>query len=107
MSRRHPIDMGAPQRHSPRMTRPAWAGLFVIALGLVAGPARALADEATLIMGGTGDPDPNAAYLAEVDTAYILPSIAPQTATPTALATPEQGYPVYVACLPLSGLRTK
>lgn len=46
-------------------------------------------------MGGTGDPDPNAAYLAQVYADYIAPAIAPQTATPTALATPEQGYPLY------------
>jgi len=65
-----------------------------LALTLVINPVPARADDATLIMGGTGDPDPDANYLTDVYDAYILPNIAPQTAIPTALFTPEQGFPL-------------
>jgi hypothetical protein len=52
------------------------------------------ANVATLIMGGTGNPVPNAAYLNSVYNAYIAPRIAPETAIPTGLTTPEQGWPL-------------
>lgn len=48
----------------------------------------------TLIMGGTGNPTPNATYLNNIYNAYIAPLIAPQSAIPTALTTPEQGFPL-------------
>lgn len=48
----------------------------------------------TLIMGGTGNPTPNAAYLNNIYNAYIAPLIAPQSAIPTGLTTPEQGFPL-------------
>lgn len=51
-------------------------------------------DVTTLIMGGTGNPTPNAAYLNNIYNAYIAPLIAPQSAIPTGLTTPEQGFPL-------------
>ncbi|SOJ57535.1 PE family protein PE3 [Mycobacterium simulans] len=51
-------------------------------------------DYATLIMGGTGNPDPSTTYLNNVYNAYIAPRIAPHTAIPTGLVTPEQGWPL-------------
>ncbi|RUP03627.1 MAG: PE-PPE domain-containing protein [Mycobacterium sp.] len=48
----------------------------------------------TLIMGGTGNPTPNATYLNSIYNAYIAPLIAPQSAIPTGLTTPEQGFPL-------------
>ncbi len=48
----------------------------------------------TLIMGGTGNPTPNAGYLNSIYNAYIAPLIAPQAAIPTGLTTPEQGFPL-------------
>ncbi|HTZ15191.1 MAG TPA: PE-PPE domain-containing protein [Mycobacterium sp.] len=65
-----------------------------LALATTLNPVCAHADDATLIMGGTGNPDPDATYLTDVYNAYILPNIAPQSAIPTALVTPEQGYPL-------------
>lgn len=56
------------------------------------GPAAA--GVATLIMGGTGNPVPNGAYLTDIYNTYIAPNIAPQTAVPTGLVTPEQGWPL-------------
>jgi hypothetical protein len=52
------------------------------------------ANLATLIMGGTGNPVPNNAYLAAIYNTYIAPNIAPGTAIPTGLTTPEQGFPL-------------
>src|SRR5690625_1274771 len=57
-------------------------------------PAVADADVVTLIMGGTGNPDPDEAYLAHVYDTYIAPNITPQTAIPTGLVTPEEGFPL-------------
>lgn len=54
----------------------------------------AAADYATLIMGGTGNPVPDNAYLDYVYNAYIAPRIAPETAIPTGLTTPQQGWPL-------------
>jgi hypothetical protein len=65
-----------------------------LALTSAINPVLADADVSTLIMGGTGDPDPDETYLTDVYHAYILPNIAPQTAIPTALVTPEQGFPL-------------
>lgn len=73
----------------------AGVGMGLLALALAISPVRAHADDATLIMGGTGDPDPPTAYLTGVYDNYILPNITPQGAILTALVTPEQGYPVY------------
>lgn len=58
----------------------------------LAGPLSA--NVATLIMGGTGNPTPNATYLNNIYNAYLAPLIAPQTAIPTGLTTPEQGFPL-------------
>ena len=76
-----------------------WALLGSFSVGCLAltsaiNPVNAHADDATLIMGGTGDPDPDETYLTDVYNAYILPNIVPQTAIPTALVTPEQGFPL-------------
>lgn len=60
----------------------------------VMGPAVAHADVVTLIMGGTGNPDPDETYLTHVYDAYIAPNITPQTAIPTGLVTPEEGFPL-------------
>ena len=57
-------------------------------------PAATNAGVATMIMGGTGNPVPNNTYLTNVYNAYIQPHIAPQTAIPTGLTTPEQGFPL-------------
>jgi hypothetical protein len=65
-----------------------------LALASTINPVCARADDATLIMGGTGDPTPDSMYLTDVNDAYILPSIYPATDTTTALTTPEQGYPL-------------
>jgi hypothetical protein len=70
------------------------ASVGCLALTSAINPALAHADVSTLIMGGTGDPDPDETYLMNVYDAYILPNIAPQTAIPTALVTPEQGFPL-------------
>lgn len=58
------------------------------------GASPPLAGASTLIMGGTGNPVPDAAYLTNVYNAYIAPRIAPLTAIPTGLTTPEQGWPL-------------
>jgi hypothetical protein len=79
-----------------------WLGLALLgslsvgcsALTSAINPVLAYADISTLIMGGTGDPDPDQTYLTDVYNAYILPNIAPQTAIPTGLVTPEQGFPL-------------
>ncbi|MGO8964525.1 PE-PPE domain-containing protein [Mycobacterium sp.] len=52
------------------------------------------ADDSALIMGGTGDPDPDETYLVDVYNDYILPNIAPESAIPTTLVTPEEGFPL-------------
>lgn len=57
----------------------------------VASPAAT--NYATRIMGGTGNPVPNATYLTSIYNTYIAPFIT-GTATPTGLATPEQGWPL-------------
>ncbi|MDP7723718.1 PE-PPE domain-containing protein [Mycobacterium sp. TY814] len=62
-------------------------------------PTQLAVDYATLIMGGTGNPVPDSTYLNNVYNAYIAPRIAPNTAVPTGLTTPEQGWP-------LTGLRS-
>lgn len=67
-------------------------GELLAAIGAPAGPAPA--GVATLIMGGTGNPVPNSAYLNAIYNTYIAPLIAPATATPTGLTTPEQGFPL-------------
>jgi len=80
-----------------------WLGLALLvsgSAGLLAltsaiNPAFAYGDDATLIMGGSGDPTPDTTYLTDVNDAYILPNIYPATDTATALTTPEQGYPMY------------
>lgn len=80
-----------------------WPGLALLAsvgagcsaLTSQIAPVLAHADDATLIMGGTGNPDPDETYLTDVYNDYILPNISPDTATLTALVTPEQGYPDY------------
>jgi hypothetical protein len=69
---------------------PGSAGAGCLALMSAINPVVACADVSTLIMGGTGDPDPDETYLTDVYHAYILPNIAPQTAIPTALVTPEK-----------------
>ncbi len=61
------------------------------ASGTAATPA---ANLATLIMGGTGNPVPSNAYLTAIYDNYIAPNIAPGTAIPTGLTTPEQGFPL-------------
>jgi len=68
------------------------AGFLALASSI--NPVCAHADDATLIMGGTGDPTPDSMYLTDVNNAYILPNIYPATDTTTALTTPEQGYPL-------------
>jgi hypothetical protein len=65
-----------------------------LALAWTINPVCAHADDATLIMGGTGDPTPDSMYLTDVNNAYILPNIYPATDTTTALTTPEQGFPL-------------
>ena len=83
----------------------ASAGCYQVAEMQNASPFRAAqsaatpANIATLIMGGTGNPTPNATYLNSVYNTYIQPLIAPSTAAPTGLTTPEQGFP-------LTGLRS-
>lgn len=57
-------------------------------------PSLLAVDYATLIMGGTGNPSPSSTYLNNVYNAYIAPRIAPNTAVPTGLVTPEQGWPL-------------
>ncbi|OQZ90149.1 hypothetical protein BST11_14295 [Mycobacterium alsense] len=57
-------------------------------------PGPAPASVATLIMGGTGNPVPNSTYLTTIYNTYIAPNIAPHTAIPTGLVTPEQGWPL-------------
>jgi PE-PPE domain/PE family len=63
-----------------------------VANATAASPAPA--SYATLIMGGTGNPVPDATYLNNIYNAYIQPLIAPATAIPTGLVTPEQGFPL-------------
>jgi hypothetical protein len=70
------------------------ASVGCLALTSAINPALTYADVSTLIMGGTGNPDPDDTYLTDIYNAYILPNIAPQTAIPTALVTPEQGFPL-------------
>jgi hypothetical protein len=65
-----------------------------LALASTINPVAAHADDATLIMGGTGDPTPDSMYLTDVNNDYILPNIYPATDTTTALTTPEQGFPL-------------
>jgi len=62
-------------------------------------PATSPTSIATLIMGGTGNPTPNTTYLNNIYNTYLEPLIAPGTATPTGLTTPEEGFP-------LTGLRS-
>ncbi|MGO8965528.1 PE-PPE domain-containing protein [Mycobacterium sp.] len=62
------------------------------AIGTAVSPAPA--SVATLIMGGTGNPVPNSTYLTNIYNTYISPLIAPETAIPTGLTTPEQGWPL-------------
>jgi hypothetical protein len=69
-------------------------GVGCLMLTSAINPTFAYADVSTLIMGGTGDPDPDQTYLTDVYNAYIAPNIAPRTAMPTALVTPEQGFPL-------------
>lgn len=52
------------------------------------------ASVATLIMGGTGNPLPNAGYVNNIYNTYIAPLISPQTALPTGLTYPAQGWPL-------------
>lgn len=59
----------------------------------------AAATISTLIMGGTGNPLPNAAYVNTIYNNYIAPLISPGTAIPTGLSFPAQGFP-------LTGLRS-
>jgi hypothetical protein len=70
------------------------AGVGCLTLTSAINPVAAYADVATLIMGGTGNPDPDDTYLTNVYDAYIAPAIAPDTAVPTGLVTPEQGFPL-------------
>ncbi len=83
--------------------RSGWLGAAVFSgagaglLGLTAAMNAAFAygdTDNTLIMGGTEDPTPDSAYLSSVNTDYILPNIAPNTDTTTALTTPEQFFPL-------------
>jgi PE-PPE domain-containing protein len=69
------------------------AGAGLLALTSALNPAFAYGDDVTLIMGGTEDPLPNAAYLTDVNNDYILPNISPAHDVPTGLFTPEQGFP--------------
>jgi hypothetical protein len=78
----------------PGLAPLASVGVGCLALLSAVNPAAAYADVSTLIMGGTGDPDPDETYLTDVYNAYIMPNIAPQTAIPTGLVTPEQGFPL-------------
>ncbi|WP_205873886.1 PE-PPE domain-containing protein [Mycobacterium camsae] len=73
-----------------------WRALLGNPLVGTAGPTPAMLalDYATLIMGGTGNPVPDSTYLNNVYNAYIAPRIAPHTAVPTGLVTPEQGWPL-------------
>jgi hypothetical protein len=64
----------------------------LLGTGTSAGPLAASVE--TLIMGGTGNPIPNAGYLTNIYNTYIAPRIAPLTAIPTGLTTPEQGFPL-------------
>ncbi|CAM2852465.1 hypothetical protein BST27_06570 [Mycobacterium intermedium] len=68
--------------------------LSASALMGASGEALPAAGIATLIMGGTGNPLPTAAYVNNIYNAYIAPLIAPLTAIPTGLTTPEQGFPL-------------
>jgi hypothetical protein len=83
----------------------AGAGSYLAAEALNASPLRAAlistganatasTNIGTLIMGGTGNPVPSGAYLNNIYDTYIAPLIAPGTATPTGLTTPEQGFPL-------------
>lgn len=54
--------------------------------------AFAFGDDAALIMGGTGIPDPSSSYVQDVNDLYL--NCDPPTCTPQALATPEQFFPV-------------
>lgn len=77
-------------------TLSAGAGSYLAAETLNASPLQPLpaASISTLIMGGTGNPIPNAAYVNNIYNAYLAPRIAPLTAIPTGLTTPEQGFPL-------------
>lgn len=82
------------RRRPRRLGATLAAGYGFLALGLGASSALADTDSSTLIMGGTGNPDPGQDYLDQIYDAYIAPNIAPQTATPTGLITPEEGFPL-------------
>jgi hypothetical protein len=74
------------------------AGAGLLALTSAMYPAFALGTDATLIMGGTGEPDPSPPYPMDVNVDYIvpnLPNIYPGTTdTTTVLPTPEQLFPL-------------
>jgi hypothetical protein len=70
------------------------AGTALVALSSGTAPALADDTDATLIMGGTTETTPDSTFLANVNNDYILPNISPATDTPTALATPEQLFPL-------------
>jgi PE-PPE domain len=72
------------------------AGLLVLTSAM--NPAFAFGTDATLIMGGTEEPDPGPPYAMDVNVDYIvpnLPNIYPATTdTTTVLPTPEQFFPL-------------
>jgi hypothetical protein len=74
------------------------AGAALLALTAAIYPAFAFGTDATLIMGGTEEPDPDTLYAMDVNTDYIvpnLPDIYPGTTdTTTVLPTPEQFFPL-------------
>jgi hypothetical protein len=74
------------------------AGAGLLALTSAMYPAFALGTDATLIMGGTEEPDPSPPYPMDVNVDYIvpnLPNIYPGTTdTTTVLPTPEQLFPL-------------
>jgi PE-PPE domain len=74
------------------------AGAGLLGLTSAMYPAFALGTDATLIMGGTEEPDPSPPYPMDVNVDYIvpnLPNIYPGTTdTTTVLPTPEQLFPL-------------
>src|SRR5262245_9763174 len=73
----------------------AFVGAVILGISWTMTTAIQLQATTALIMGGTWNPDPNAAYIADVSQRYINPfTDLPSDPPPLAVHTPEQFLPV-------------
>src|SRR4029077_11617471 len=74
----------------------AFVGAVILGISWTMTTAIQLQATTALIMGGTWNPDPNAAYVADVSQRYINPfADLPYDPPPLAVHTPEQFFPVF------------